>query len=406
MATGKQPFAGTTTAVIFTAILTQAPTSPVELNPDLPPELERVINKGLEKDRDLRCQSAAELRADLKCLKRDTESGRAAAVVAIGARPDVIGERRPAVGTPPLQRAIRESPLRKWWALATAAGVPVVLLAAAIALNLAGLRDRLLPKPAPVQRALTQLPFEPGLEAEPTWSPDGRFIAYASNRSGNSDIWVQPLGGGDAVQVTKDPAHDWQPDWSPDGKLIAFRSERESGGLFLVPALGGHERRISTFGFRPRWSPDGSRILFLTNVLPFLVGPLGVYVVTPDGAEPSPVEQFSEEFADIRSVAWHPDGQRLSAWGWIRSRSSTGLLTLPVAGGKATYSELAPEVQKGFDLAGLDWGDVKDIAWARSGDALYFQGTSGSVTNLWSASCLLPGREVYRKSALSGQITC
>jgi len=281
-----------------------------------------------------------------------------------------------------------------------------VLLAAEIALNLAGLRDRLLPKPAPVQRALTQLTFEPGLEAEPTWSPDGRFIAYASNRSGNSDIWVQPLGGGDAVQVTKDPAHDWQPDWSPDGKLIAFRSERDGGGLFLVPALGGHERRISTFGFRPRWSPDGSRILFLTNLLPFLVGPLGVYVVTRDGAEPSPVEQISEEFAAIRSVAWHPDGQRLSAWGWIRSWNSTGLLTLPVAGGKATYSELAPEVQKGFDLAGLDWGDVKDIAWARSGDALYFQGTSGSVTNLWSASCLLPGRELYQNPALSGQIAC
>ena len=76
MATGRQPFAGDTAAMVFTAILTQAPTSPLRLNPDCPAELERIINKALEKDRKLRYQTASDLRADLQRLKRDTEPGR------------------------------------------------------------------------------------------------------------------------------------------------------------------------------------------------------------------------------------------------------------------------------------------------------------------------------------------
>ena len=64
--------------------------------------------------------------------------------------------------------------------------------------------------------------FEEGLQTQPTWSPDGRFIAYSSNQSGNFDIWVQALGGGRASRVTTDPSNDWQPDWSPDGNSIAF----------------------------------------------------------------------------------------------------------------------------------------------------------------------------------------
>src|SRR5881397_2570478 len=78
MATGRQPFTGSTSAVIFDAILNRAPTAPLRLNPEIPLKLGEVVSKALEKDRDLRCQTAAELRADLKRLKRDMESGRAA----------------------------------------------------------------------------------------------------------------------------------------------------------------------------------------------------------------------------------------------------------------------------------------------------------------------------------------
>ena len=123
----------------------------------------------------------------------------------------------------------------------------------------------------PVQRSLTRLTFDDGLQIGATWSPDGRFIAYSSDRGGKFDIWVQQVSGGDPVQITKGPGHNWQPDWSPDGKYIAYRSEDGNGGLFIVPALGGEglERKIASFGYYPIWSPDSSELLFRTH---FVVG--------------------------------------------------------------------------------------------------------------------------------------
>ena len=123
------------------------------------------------------------------------------------------------------------------------------------ALALMGVAGWLTYKERPVptsltQRALTRITFDDGLQIGATWSPDGRYIAYSSDRGGKFDIWVQQVSGGDPVQVTKGPGHHWQPDWSPDGKYIAYRSEEGEEGLYIVPALGGEglERKISSFG--------------------------------------------------------------------------------------------------------------------------------------------------------------
>jgi eukaryotic-like serine/threonine-protein kinase len=98
MATGCQPFAGNTSAIIFDGILNRAPVSPVRLNPYLPPELDGIVNKALEKDRDLRYQTAAEIKADLKRLKRDSESGRSVAAVTAAVAPAPAARRRIPVG--------------------------------------------------------------------------------------------------------------------------------------------------------------------------------------------------------------------------------------------------------------------------------------------------------------------
>jgi DNA-binding winged helix-turn-helix (wHTH) protein len=131
-----------------------------------------------------------------------------------------------------------------------------------------------LQSPSASQRALTRLTFEDGLQIGTTWSPDGRFIAYSSNRGGKFDVWVQQVSGGDPVQVTKGPGDNWQPDWSPDGRYIAYRSEDGEGGLFAIPALGGNgqERKISSFGYYPRWSPDSSEVLFAAGGISFWTG--------------------------------------------------------------------------------------------------------------------------------------
>lgn len=123
----------------------------------------------------------------------------------------------------------------------------------------------------PVQRSLTRLTFDDGLQIGATWSPDGRYIAYSSDRGGKFDIWVQQVSGGNPSQITRSTGQNWQPDWSPDGKYIAYRSEEGDGGIYITPALGGvgQQRKIASFGYYPHWSPDGSRILFQINIFSY-----------------------------------------------------------------------------------------------------------------------------------------
>ncbi len=237
------------------------------------------------------------------------------------------------------------------------------------------------------QRALTRVTFDDGLQIGATWSPDGRFIAYSSNRGGQFDVWVQQVSGGGPVQITHSPGHNWQPDWSPDGKYIAYRSESGEGGLFIIPALGGAglERKIASFGYYPRWSPDGSQILFQTNQS--RLSDMNQFnVVSLDGSQP---REILTEFAKhhvLKSAAWHPDGKRVSVWVWSKGGVPT-FWTVPIAGGEGVRSEIDPQIigqlaEVTLSLSDELWRDFK-FSWMPSGRAIFFERTFRGVKNLW-----------------------
>jgi len=115
------------------------------------------------------------------------------------------------------------------------------LLGAVILLGAGGLwiyKWRETPAPSP-QRTLTRITVDEGLQNEPTWSPDGRYIAYSSDRGGKFDIWVQQVSGGDPIQITKGPGHHWQPNWSPDGKYVCVSLRGRGGWDLCCPGSRG-----------------------------------------------------------------------------------------------------------------------------------------------------------------------
>ena len=115
----------------------------------------------------------------------------------------------------------------------------------------------------------TQLTFDPGYENNANWSPDGTMIAFEADYSGNWDIWLIPAAGGTATQLTTDPANDLMPDWSPDGCDIAFYSYRSGNAdIWTIPVAGGPATQITTSpsgDWAPSWSPDGTKIVFCSG---------------------------------------------------------------------------------------------------------------------------------------------
>ncbi len=349
MATGRSPFAGTTAHEVSSRILTVTPASPLLLNARLPEELGRVVMKCLEKDRELRYQSARELLADLKRVQRDRTGA---------------------------DRALPRTPApRSWIGPGLAAAI---FLAAAVGAGWWLLRARPQPSPARI------VPFttDGGHKVFPRLSPDGERVAYAWTGAADDswDIYVKQVGPGAApLRLTHHAAPDWAPAWSPDGSQIAFVRENEQGGaLYLVPALGGQERKLADLDgpvwdreylFVPRvsWSPDGSWL-----AVPQLQsnGPARIVRLDLDTLERTALTSPPEA---SKGDAWpeiSPDGRAIA---FVRESSSVwGSRDIWIqALGKG---EARPLTHGRHDIC-------CDIAWTAGGDEIVF-----STSNAYAPS--------------------
>ncbi|MGC1647460.1 MAG: protein kinase [Candidatus Sulfotelmatobacter sp.] len=332
MATGKQPFSGPTSAVVFEAILNKVPAPPTQSNPGLPPQMETILNKALEKDRDLRCQSAAELRADLKRLKRDTDSKRVPVVPAeVRTREEVKTESAPGTRRP--------ARIAAWGAAA--------LLLLAAALTGGYLAER---RPIPAPATYRQITFRRGTVRMARFASDGQSVVYSATWEGGplevlvarpeslqsrsldlpgaeilaisstgelavllhsqqvrSYIHIgtlarMPLTGGAPREILDDV--QWA-DWAPDGNSLA-----------VVRDVGGQSRLefpvdkvlYQTGGWisDPRVSPTGKWVAFIDH--PLAGDDAGsVTLVDPAGNK----KTLSSEFYTAQGLVWSPDGKEL-----------------------------------------------------------------------------------------------
>src|SRR5712692_4337455 len=276
MATGQLPFRGNTSGLIFHAILERPPVPPVRINPEVPPGLEEIINKCLEKDREFRYQVASELRADLKRLKRDTDSGLSAATASVAAVREASPQKR-----------------RRWAALLAG----IVAIAAAILLYL-------FTRPLPPPKVLRTVQITSDGRTKGSLMTDGTRLYFSEAVGGHSVLAQVSITGGETALIPTPFQNAFPLDISPTGSelLVGSKVGTETvHPLWVLPALGGSPRRLGdVLAYDGAWSPDGQEIVYANAA--------DLCLTKSDGTEARRLVTVGGSPSQMR---WSPDGHVL-----------------------------------------------------------------------------------------------
>ncbi len=351
MATGKQAFPGVNPVSVYEAIVNRDPVRAGQLNRALHPQLDQIIAKAMEKDRDLRFQTASDLAADLKRVRRDIETR----------RPSRLS------GTP---RAV--------WI-----GLGVLLLVVVLAGSWVLFRRAGAPRFEAVG-AVRPLTSYPGSESQPSFSPDGNQVAFAWNNGteDNWDIYVKVVDAGAPLRLTTNPGTDHAPAWSPDGRYIAFLRQSDTGdsGFYLVPALGGLERRLTSASTDRvgvdapyiAWSPDGKSLALSDRPSPG--EPMSVFLLNIDSGQRRRITHPPPKTYGDSSVAFSADGRQIL---FVRTESLgvQDILVVPAGGGEPRRLT-------------FDNRRVYGVVWNENDGSILFSSARGGSSRLWR---MMPG---------------
>jgi eukaryotic-like serine/threonine-protein kinase len=312
MATGHLPFSGNTSAVIFNAILEHDPTPVTQINPALPPKLQEVIDRLLEKDRDLRYQSAADLRGELKRLKRDSESDHKLRAVSASSKleaPTATPSAAPISSSSAVVAAARQHKLGLG-----ITSLVVLLLAVAGAYGIYAFLARA--RPSAFQNFSVNKITETGKARLAAISPDGKYILNVMEENGQQSLWLRNIPTNSNTQVMPpEPLQYVGLRFSPDGNYLYFvRGEMGQAlhYLYRAPVLGGTPQKLVTdVDSNISFSPDGRRLTYVVQNNPeFGKFRLVLHSIDPGESKTLVLGTLGQALGD---PAWSPDGKTIAA---------------------------------------------------------------------------------------------
>jgi serine/threonine protein kinase len=390
MATGSLAFRGDTSGLMFNAILERQPASAVRLNPEVPARFEEIINKCLEKDRDLRYQHASDLRADLKRLKRDTDSGRSlgserqvAPAAASGSEAvptgtsagssggqvpvaSGIGTKASAISSSATQRTdsamVMDAVSRnKGKVIGAAAGIVLLLVAAAYGMFRA-MHGGWTAGPTKIAQISH---WNKGMN-NPVLSPDGHAVAFTSVVGGYEQIFVMLTSGGEPLQITSDEDNKVVWNFSADGTRILYMRQLGGNETWSVPTLGGTATHFGAgLGFTP--SPDGKSVYYGNPVKG------SVDQMPTSGGSGQEIFDVKKAGVFPRKALVYPDGANLLL-----------LLSNPAAPDSADF-RLSKLNISSHELTKMETvtGSVASVTWGEPGRTLLLERNVNGLVNLW-----------------------